>query len=112
MHERRTSLLWAASVVAVALAFAPCTTAQTIPPPFDADYSFADLGSAPGVPANYGGVTFRVGDPNTLLIGGAAAGTSGVIRSIALVRDGSNRITGFSGTASAFASGPSSARAP
>jgi len=78
-------------------------TAQTIPPPFDADYSFADLGSVPGVPSNYGGLTFQVGDANTLLIGGAANGSSGVILSIGAVRDGSNRITGFAGTASPFA---------
>lgn len=52
--------------------------AQIISAPFDANYTLADLGSVPGLPPRYGGLTFQTGDPSTLLIGGEANTQSGV----------------------------------
>lgn len=92
-------------IVVVGLA-APVTLAQTVDPFYAANYSIVDLGSVPGVPPSYGGVTFPSGAPTALLIGGAANGGSGAIYRINLVRDGSNNITGFSGSATQVASAP------
>jgi hypothetical protein len=77
--------------------------AQTVAAPYDTSYSAVSLGSVPGVPANYGGVTFLAGDPNTLLIGGGANMPTAKIYQIGLVRDADQHIVGFSGTASVFA---------
>lgn len=77
--------------------------AQTIPPPFADSYSFTSLGSVPGLPTNYGGLTFLLGDPNTVLIGGAANQASARVFKIQVVRDANNHVTSFSGTATVFA---------
>jgi len=77
--------------------------AQTVTPPFDVDYSVSLLGSVPGVPTNYGGLTFAKDDPHTILIGGAANQAPGLLYSIGVVRDEDNHITGFTGTAAQFA---------
>ena len=76
--------------------------AQILIPPFDVDYTVVDLGSVPGVPPLYGGLTLKFDDANTLLIGGAANTASGKIYSIGVMRDGGNHITGFSGVASVY----------
>jgi len=93
----------APAILSIALSV-PCA-AQTIIAPFDADYSFLDLGSIPGVPTNYGGLTFLANDPNTLLIGGNANAATGAIYAVPLTRDAQGHITGF-GTPSLFASCP------
>ncbi|MDX9751558.1 MAG: hypothetical protein RBT71_10800, partial [Flavobacteriales bacterium] len=81
--------------------------AQTLTPEFvTAGYAVVDLGSAPGVPANYGGLTIRPEEPNTLYLGGAANGAGAALYAIDLVRDGDGHITGFSGTATAFVNTP------
>jgi len=80
--------------------------AQTLGPDFINDYTLLDLGSPPGVPSPLGGVTFLAGDPNTLLVGGAANSASGAIYSIGLTRDAEGQITGYAGTASLFATAP------
>ncbi|HXG17077.1 MAG TPA: hypothetical protein VNK50_12575 [Calidithermus sp.] len=72
---------------------------------FAADYTVTSLGSVPGVPINYGGLTFL--DNDTILIGGAANSSDGRIYQIDVVRGAGNHITGFSGTASLFG-GPGS----
>ena len=46
--------------------------AQTVAPFYSTAYSVANLGSVTGVPTNYGGLTFKAGDPNTILLGGSA----------------------------------------
>ena len=38
---------------------------------FAFDYSCVDLGTVPGVPFGWGGLTLKYDDPNTLLMGGA-----------------------------------------
>ena len=71
--------------------------------PFSASYSATSLGSVPGVPSRYGGMTFKFDDPNTILIGGTANEEDGALYSIGVVRGTGNHITGFSGTATRFA---------
>jgi hypothetical protein len=48
-------------------------------------------------------LTFLLGDPNTLLIGGSANNTTGKLYAIQVMRDAGNHITGFTGTATVFA---------
>ena len=77
--------------------------AQTVNPIFSNDYTCADLGSVPGLPPSYGGLTFKAGDPGTILIGGSANTAGGKLYSIGVVRDGAGHVTGFSGVATIFA---------
>ncbi len=82
------------------------TQAQTLGPEFAGNYSSFDLGSVPGLPTNYGGLTFL--DNDTILIGGAANGASGSLYTIDVTRNTSGAITGFVGTAQRFG-GPNGA---
>lgn len=103
--RRKTSVLHAALTAWVAAVFfsgVQLGCAQTIAPAFLANYSYLDLGSAPGVSVSYGGLTLKLGDPNTLLLGGSANNPGGSIYSIGVTRDGLGHINGFSGTASLF----------
>ena len=88
------------------LALAPAANAQTLGAPYASNYTFASLGSVPGLPASYGGLTLKANDPNTLLVGGHANASNGGIYAVSVVRDSGNHITGFSGSASLFASAP------
>ena len=91
------------SFAAIGLAaFAVAAQAQTLNTPFAEDYTVTNLGSVPGLPSNYGGLTFL--DSNTLLIGGAATLPTGSLYTIHVVRDAEQRITGFSGTTTRFGS--------
>jgi hypothetical protein len=67
-------------------------SAQVITPEFAADYSLMSLGSAPGVPANYGGVVINLDDPNSLLLGGAANAPGAAIYTVSLSRDANGHI--------------------
>ncbi len=91
-------------VLASALA-AASAPAQTITPAFAGNYSFTDLGSVPGLPGLYGGLTTMFGDPNTLLIGGRANTAAGRFHTIGVVRDVDGHITGFSGSAAVYGGG-------
>lgn len=62
---------------------------------FVADYSFTDLGSVGGLPPLYGGMVFKAGDTETLLIGGNANTASGLYYEVGVIRDGAGHITGF-----------------
>ena len=104
---RRTKLFPGSSALAalaagLLLSSVPLVRAQTIEPAFVSDYSYIDLGSASGVPINYGGLTLKAGDPNTLLLGGSANNGGGGIYSIGVTRDVNGHINAFSGTASLF----------
>lgn len=92
--------------VSISVVSAAVGSAQTIDPSFSGSYSFVDLGSVAGVPANYGGLTLKAGDQNTLLIGGAANAANAGIYSIGVTRDGNGHITGFTGTSTLEASSP------
>lgn len=93
-------------VLLAMLAVGGQASAITVDPFYAGSYTAFDLGSVSGVPGFYGGVTFKLGDPNTLLLGGAANGPAGAIYEIGVARDGFGHITGFSGTASLFATAP------
>lgn len=76
----------------LAAAICPLATAQVIAPEFAGDYSFISLGSAPNVPANYGGVAVNLDDPNVLYLGGAANGGNGAVYRVSLSRDANGHI--------------------
>jgi PEP-CTERM motif len=99
MKQRSVSTSFA--VIGLA-AFAVAAQGQTLSAPFADDYTVTNLGSVPGLPSNYGGLTFL--DGNTLLIGGAANTANGSLYTIDVVRDAEQRITGFSGTTTRFGS--------
>lgn len=90
----------AASLVSTAV------TAQSITPEFAENYTVVDLGSIPGVPTPYGGVTFKWDEPDVLLIGGAANSLNGAIYAIQVERGCDNYITGVIGEAELFAAAP------
>ncbi|HEY7269874.1 MAG TPA: hypothetical protein VH951_08605, partial [Dehalococcoidia bacterium] len=79
--------------------------AATVQAPYNSNYTYFDLGSVPGLPASYGGLTILPSNTNKLLIGGTANNVNGRIYSIDLVRDSNGHITGFSGTASLYSWG-------
>lgn len=83
---------------------APCGASVTFGAGFGSAYTCNDLGQPTGIPGSLGGLTFL--DNNTLLIGGAANGSAGVIRQIDVVRDAGNHIIGFAGPSTAYASAP------
>lgn len=88
------------------LLLATSAFAQTIQPPFAGVYGYTDLGSVPGVPGPYGGVTFKAGDNSRLLIGGNANNGSGAIYEIQVARNSAGLVTGFVGQATLFATAP------
>jgi len=90
-------------VAAVVACAAPLAHAQVLGAGFAADYSVNSLGSVPDLPNNYGGLTFL--DNDTILIGGAANGSSGRLYTIDVVRGTGGHITGFSGAATLFNGG-------
>lgn len=61
---------------------------------FIADYTFANLGSVAGLPNNYGGLVFKAGDPNKILIGGAANTANGGLYEVSVTRGVGGHITG------------------
>ena len=75
---------------------------QTIDPFFADDYTFTDLGSITDLPVPYGGLCALSGDPDVLLIGGAANSPSGAIHSVRMLRDADRHIVGFGGPATVF----------
>lgn len=87
------------------LAMSASATAQTVEAPFDQFYSAVDLGTIPGLPTPYGGLVISAGDPDVLLIGGAANQAGAAIYRVRLVRS-CGRIVGFDGDAEFFASAP------
>jgi hypothetical protein len=66
---------------------------------YEGNYILRDLGAPPGVPARLGGVVMNPDDPSKLWIGGYANDADGGLYEIGIVRDTSNRIIGFEGTA-------------
>jgi hypothetical protein len=95
------------AVLCLLAALAPLPASAQLTPtpaaPFNRSYSVLDLGAPPGVPANYGGLTFRPGTTDRLLIGGQANTSEGALYEIGVTRDAAGHIDGFSGTATRFA---------
>ena len=71
----------------------------TLSPVFDPNYDVRDLGTASGLPTNYGGLIVSPTDPYTLLIGGAANNVNGAIYRLGLQRDSAGHIVGIVGPA-------------
>ncbi len=88
-----------------AVAFAAVAQGQVIAPEFAGSYAFTDLGGVPMLPGPAGGLTLLAGDPNTLLIGGAANTADGAIYAVPLIRDGAGHIVGFGGDATFYTEG-------
>lgn len=78
---------------------------QTLASDFQANYTVTNLGPVTGLPAVYGGITLKSGDPNTLLIAANANATNGAIFAVPVTRGAGGHVTGF-GTPTAFASAP------
>ena len=97
----RVGLLAASAAVVASSAHA-----QSINPAFGGCYSIRDLGTPPGVPTPFGGVTFKHDDPDLMLLGGAANAASGAIYAVRVTRDSEGIINGYSGAATRFADAP------
>ena len=97
----RAARLSAALAALAAMSLAPAASAQTVVPPYDTSYSLTDIGTPPGVPAPFGGLTLRAGTRTRLLIGGSANTAGARLYDVGVVRDGAGHITGFTSTAAA-----------
>jgi hypothetical protein len=79
----------------------------TLMPPYDADYTCLDLGEDLSIPPKWGGLTVKIDDPNTLLIGGNANYPEGALYAKGIVRDAECHVVGFTnGSASLYGSAP------
>src|SRR6185369_8117952 len=73
MRTTRSRCKLALTALFAALFALPATAqAQIVRPPFDASYHLRNLGPVTDLPFPNGGMVFLAGNPNTLLIGGAA----------------------------------------
>lgn len=93
------------SLLAAMAAAASWAGAQVIQPPYDSVYTLTDLGTIANLPTPYGGLDFLSGNPNVIVIGGAANSASGQLFTVNLTRDAQNHIVGFSGGATLFSDG-------
>lgn len=100
------SKLFPLACTAIVSVCASLSAAQTIDPYYACAYEFTDIGSPPGVPSSLGGLVFLAGDPDTLLIGGLANSSGGVLHSVPVVRDAEGHITGFGPESTLFAAAP------
>ncbi|MDX2147637.1 MAG: hypothetical protein SFZ23_08960 [Planctomycetota bacterium] len=82
---------------AAATGSANLASSQTIAPEFAGCYSFVNLGTPLGVPANLGGICFDPSDTNAILIGGAANGGAGAVYRVPVTRNASGNIVAFAG---------------
>lgn len=93
------------AAVGLGLSVIGACSAQTLQPPFDSVYSVVDLGTPTGVPGALGGLTLKIDDSDTLLIGGDANGAAGAVYAVPLMRE-CGRVVGFDGPAVQFATAP------
>ncbi len=102
-----TAVLGKSLPVLLLLACLPGYT-QTLTAEFEAaGYILTDLGSIDQLPSQYGGLTIRPDQPNTLYIGGSANTSGGGLYTVALIRDPeTKRITGFDGAAVLYVAAP------
>jgi len=98
------------SVMLVGVAVLSCAgaslSAQVVDPFYECAYRWKDLGTPSGVPAPLGGLVFKAGDPDTLIIGGSANSASGKLYAVPVTRDAENHIVAFGGSAEFFAEAP------
>ena len=108
MHiTRRLSLFGLAGLALgfVALGASDASAGGLLEPPFSDDYTLTDLGTVPGLPGDYGGVTLFAGTQN-LLMGGFAAEPEGEAYLVPVLRDAGGHIIGFNGSAIQFTETP------
>lgn len=87
-------------IAAYAFASSMLAHALAIDPFYAGSYTVSTVGSVPGLPPLYGGLTFL--DSDTILIGGSANTGAGNLYQVDVIRGVGNHITGFSGTATAY----------
>jgi hypothetical protein len=100
MRRERRGVVWGFAIlfVAISLTFGvqPACAQVVIDPFYAGNYAIVFQGPIPSVPSDHGGITFKFGDPNTLLVCGAADSGSGAIYSIGVTRDpDTGHINGF-----------------
>ena len=81
----------------------PAKAAPGIDPFYAGSYSIIFNGAAGDVTASYGGLTFKAGDANTLLLMGSANTGSGTLNAVSVIRGAGNHITGFGALSTLFA---------
>jgi hypothetical protein len=95
------------ALLAALVALPGHASSQVIDPFYAGSYTFADLGSIPGVPPLSGGLNFALTttgiDFNTLILGGNANDAPGALYAVPLIRDAGNHIVGFGGPATFYA---------
>src|SRR3989304_7755726 len=84
-----------ALVAASSVAISSDASAAVLGADFLAHYSLTDLGSVTGLPPLYGGMIFKAGDPNTLIVGGEANTAAGLFYEVPVVRGGTSSVVGF-----------------
>ncbi len=103
MRQDRRVVIWGFAMLFVAISStvgAQPARAQVVIDPFYAgDYTIVFQGPIPSVPSAHGGITFKSGDPNTLLVCGGAETGGGAIYSIGVTREADGHINGFAGPA-------------
>ncbi len=91
---------------AVVLSLSATASGQTFGPDFVSDYAFADLGTPTSVPGSLGGIHFKPGDTDTLLLGGSANNSGGMIYEVPITRDPAGHIVSFNGPGVAVYTAP------
>jgi len=93
--------------VAFVAAATGAVSAQVVDPYYACAYQFADIGTPPGVPGSLGGLVFKAGDPDTIIIGGSANTSSGALYEVPVIRDANTqRVIAFGASSSLFAPAP------
>jgi hypothetical protein len=91
-------------VISIA-ALSTAAMAQNIGANFVSDYTYLNLGT-PGTPLSWGGLNFKPGNNNVLLMGGYAYNPTGEIWEVPITRGGGGHITGFGAGAAMVATAP------
>ncbi|MBI5386507.1 MAG: Ig-like domain-containing protein [Verrucomicrobia bacterium] len=99
----KSSLLILAALASLLAVPGERLAAQTVAPFYAGAYAIRDVGAAPDVPGRYGGLAFKAGTTNTLLIGGDGNTHDAKIYQVTVVRGTGGHITGFSGSATVVA---------
>ena len=96
----------ALTLCVVCMVFSQASFAGNIASYYAGSYTYTSLGTVPGVPILYGGLTLLAGNNNELLLGGGANGANGAIYEIGVTRGSGGHITGFTGSATLFSTAP------
>ncbi len=104
----RTRSTGALALIAVAslLANAGDAHAGSLAGVFAGDYVIVDLGPAPGVPGDIGGIQLLATDSTKLLVGGASGSPAGALYEVEFLRGGGGDIVALTGASSLYAAAP------